>query len=55
MLDWILENAANIVICAVLFSAAAAAVIRLIRGRKNKNGSCCGCESCGMNGKCGKK
>lgn len=53
MLAWLLENIATIIICAVLFAIAAAAVAVIVKDKKKGKSSCggnCGCcpmgESC---------
>ena len=55
MLDWIIQNLANIVICLVLILAVTLAVVKLVRDKKAGRSSCgCGCSNCPMEGKCHK-
>ena len=47
MLDWIIQNLANIVICLVLILAVTLAVVKLVRDKKAGRSSCgCGCSGC---------
>ena len=53
MLDWIIQNLANIVICLVLILAVTLAVVRLVRDKKAGRPSCgCGCSGCPAHGTC---
>ncbi|TDP46638.1 FeoB-associated Cys-rich membrane protein [Aminicella lysinilytica] len=50
---WIIANAVNIVVCAVLALLVLAVVIRMIRNKKSGRTSCgCDCGSCPMSGNC---
>ncbi len=56
MLQWLSENIATIIICAVLAVAVAGIIIYLIRNKKRGKSSCgCGCASCAMKGACHSK
>ena len=53
MLDWIIQNLANIVICLVLILAVTLAVVKLVRDKKAGRSSCgCGCADCAMQKSC---
>ena len=53
MLAWILENAATIIICAVLIAVVAAIIFSMVRNKKKGKSSCgCGCGDCPMSGSC---
>lgn len=53
MLDWIVQNLANIVICLVLILAVSLAVVKLVRDKRAGRSSCgCGCSACSANGAC---
>ena len=55
MLDWIIQNLANIVICLVLILAVTLAVVKLVRDKKAGRSSCgcgCGCPDCSAHGTC---
>ena len=53
MLDWIIQNLANIVICLVLILAVTLAVVKLVRDKKAGRSSCgCGCSCCPMEETC---
>ena len=53
MLDWIIQNLANIVICLVLILAVTLAVVKLVKDKKAGRSSCgCGCAHCAMRGEC---
>ena len=53
MLDWIIQNLANIVICLVLILAVTLAVVKLVRDKKAGRSSCgCGCSACALRGSC---
>lgn len=47
MLDWIIQNAANIIIIAVLALAVALVIRKLVRDKRAGKSSCgCGCSNC---------
>ena len=47
MLDWLIQNAANIVIIAVLALAVALVIRKLVRDKRAGKSSCgCGCSNC---------
>ena len=49
MFAWIAENAATIIVTAVVLVLIGVAVFSLLRDKKNKKGGCTGnCASCGM-------
>ena len=55
MLDWIVQNLANIVICLVLILAVTLAAVKLVRDKKAGRSSCgcgCGCPDCSAHGTC---
>lgn len=53
MLTWLCENAATILICAVLIAVVAAIIVSMVRRRKKGASSCgCGCSHCAMNDSC---
>lgn len=53
MFIWIMENAATIIISAVLLIAVAAVIFNMIRNKRKGKSSCgCGCAGCAMNGSC---
>lgn len=53
MFAWLYENAATIIISAVILAVALAIIISSVRGRKKGKSSCgCGCAGCAMNGSC---
>ena len=53
MLDWIVQNLANIAVCLVLLLAVTLAVVKLVRDKKAGRSSCgCGCADCPMSGAC---
>ncbi|MGN0721535.1 MAG: FeoB-associated Cys-rich membrane protein [Anaerovoracaceae bacterium] len=58
MLNWISNNIGTIVIGAVVAAALAAAILRMIKNKKEGKSSCgCGssCTGCAMSGSCRKK
>ena len=56
MFAWIVENAATIIVMAVLILIAALIIAHMIRCKKNGKSSCGGnCGGCAMRGCCGKK
>ena len=49
MFAWIAENAATIIVTAVVLVLIGVAVLSLLKDKKNKKGGCTGnCASCGM-------
>ena len=49
MFAWIAENAATIIVIAVIIVLIGVAVFSLLKDKKNKKGGCTGnCASCGM-------
>ena len=56
MLSWIAENAATIIVTAILLIVIAAVIVKLIRDKKRGRSSCgCQCANCPMAGKCHEK
>lgn len=57
MIDFIVQNIANIIICLILAAVLIGISVHLIRNKRNGKTSCgCGCSDCSMNGIChGKK
>lgn len=56
MLNWIIENIATIIVCAVLIVIVAAIIASMIRNKKQGKSACgCGCSSCPMGGSCHSK
>ena len=55
MITWIVQNAATIIICAVLVIIVAV-ILRYMFGKNKKNGGSCGgnCAGCSMGGMCHK-
>lgn len=51
MLDWIVQNLANIVVCLVLLLAVTLAVVKLVRDKRAGRSSC-GCSGCPAHGAC---
>jgi len=50
---WIIANAVNIIVCAVLALLVLAVIIRIVRNKKAGRTSCgCDCGSCPMSGHC---
>ncbi len=54
MFEWISENIATLIVCAVLIALVAAVIVFMIRNRKKGRGSCpCGsCGGCAMKDFC---
>ena len=53
MLDWIVQNLANIVVCLVLLLAVTLAVVKLVRDKKAGRSSCGSvCSGCPAHGAC---
>jgi len=49
MFAWIAENAVTLTACAIVLATIAAAIVSLVRDKKNKKGGCTGnCATCGM-------
>ena len=56
MADWISANLASLLVGLLVFAAALAAVIKIMRDRKNGKGGCDGnCAGCAMRGACHKE
>lgn len=56
MFEWISENIATILICAVLLAVVAVIIAGMVRDRKKGKSSCvCGCAKCPMSGSCHSK
>jgi hypothetical protein len=57
MFEWIFENAATVIISAVLAAAVIGITVGLIKNKKRGKSSCgCGCEGCAIKDICsGKK
>ena len=48
MFAWIAQNALTLAVCEVLLAAIAAAVLSIVKDKKNKKGGCTGsCATCG--------
>lgn len=53
MLNWIAENLATILICAILILIVFLIIRYLLRQKKAGKSSCgCGCSNCTMHGQC---
>lgn len=53
MLNWIAENLATILICAILILIVFLIIRYLLRQKKAGKSSCgCGCVNCAMHGQC---
>ena len=53
MLAWLSQNAATIIICAVLIAVVAGIIVSMVKNRKKGKSSCgCGCANCPMSGSC---
>lgn len=53
MLNWIAENLATILICAILILIVFLIIRYLLRQKKAGKSSCsCGCANCAMHGQC---
>lgn len=49
MLDWLADNLATVIVCAVLILLVGCTVAALVRRRKQGKTACgCGCEGCGI-------
>lgn len=56
MFNWISENLATIIICAVLAAIVVAIIAGMIRNKKKGKSSCgCACSGCPMSGSCHKE
>lgn len=56
MINWIINNAATIIICAVLICIVAAVIINQVKSKKSGKSSCGhGCANCAMHGECHKR
>ena len=56
MLAWLSQNAATIIICAVLIAVVATITVSMVKNRKKGKSSCgCGCANCPMSGSCHSK
>lgn len=56
MADWISANLASLLVGLLVFAAALAAVIKIMRDRKNGKSGCGGnCAGCAMRGACHKE
>ncbi len=55
MLAWLCENAATVIIAAVLVAAVIIILVKMVRDKRQGRSSCgCGCSSCAMRGSCHK-
>ncbi len=53
MFVWIMENAATLIISAILIMTVAAVIAGMVRGRRKGKSSCgCGCAGCPAGGIC---
>lgn len=53
LLEWISENIADIVVCALLLAAVIFAVASMVRDKKKGNSRCGGsCSGCPLSGSC---
>ena len=56
MLMWLCQNAATIIICAVLAAVVILIIISMVRGKKKGESTCgCGCKACPMSDSCHQK
>lgn len=57
MLQWMIANAGNAIVLAILLTVVAAVLLVMYRDRKKGGccGGCSGCSGCGMKGACHKK
>lgn len=56
MLSWVRINLSTIIVCIVLLAAVAAAVVKMIKDKRQGKSSCSGgCQGCSMYGSCRKK
>ena len=56
MLNWLVQNAATIILSIVLITAVAIIIIHLVKNKKKGKTSCgCGCQNCPMSGSCHSK
>lgn len=55
MLAWLAANLGTIVVTLILIGIVTAIIVKMVKDKKQGNGSCgCGCEHCAMHGKCRK-
>ena len=55
MMDWIVSNLGNIIICAILLGIVSAVIINMVRKKKQGKSVVCDCKSCKccpMHGSC---
>ncbi len=53
MFDFIIDNAATIIVTLILAAVVAAALIKIIKNKKSGKSSCgCGCSGCAMKNSC---
>ncbi len=53
MLEWLANNLATIIICAILIGIVAAIIVHMVKNKKHGKSACgCGCSSCPMEGSC---
>ena len=46
---WLVENAATVILCALLVLIVAAVIVKMVRDKKKGKHSCgCGCEHCAL-------
>ena len=56
MLDWLMQNAATIIVGAIVATIVGLIVYKMIKDKKNGKTSCsCGCGGCPMSDMCHKK
>lgn len=57
MLQWMIANAGNAIVLAILLAVVAAVLLVMHRDRKKGGccGGCSGCSGCGMKGACHKE
>lgn len=52
---WLVENAATVILCALLALIVAAVIVKMLRDKKKGKHSCgCGCEHCALSDSCRK-
>ena len=53
MIDWIVDNAANIIVIMIVAAVVLLVIRSMIKDKKAGKSSCgCGCSNCAMAGKC---
>ncbi len=52
MIDWMIENSANLVVGGTLFAILAGIIVSSFRKKKQGFSCGCGCSGCGMAGIC---